>query len=147
MGKAGKRKQNKSLTIQVTGEQGEVFDAQMDVDKKMFERTNVCVCFRPQIPGEWNEYQMLGHEPPILGPIGGGSPGFLAEQCTWTAVVDVGRAERIAKGEKIGKPSGLRIRMRCVPILSADELAIYGEMAQQYALYLVELMHGQGSQP
>ena len=144
MGKASKRKKSKSQTIRLAGEQAEVFDAQMDADRKMFEQTDSCVCFRPQIPGEWNEHQMLGHEPPIIGPTRNGQIDFLLEECTWTAVVDIGRADRVAKGDLPGAPTGMRARIACFPVLTPEDELACSRAAQAYALAQLELLRHMG---
>ena len=76
--------------IEASGEQGEVFDLQMDTDRKWFESHGGVLYFRPQIQGEWNEQAVFGTHPPIIGPMApDGRADFLIDQATWTAVVDV----------------------------------------------------------
>jgi hypothetical protein len=147
MGKAANRKQRNSNSNQIllSGEQAEAFDAQMDADKAMFEQTDAAVCFRPQIPGEWNELKMLGGLPPQLGPIRNGKWDFLSEQCTWTAVVDVIRAQRIAEGKDTGAASGFRARLPCVPVLNQHDEAAYSQIAQEYILGQLAILRKRGS--
>jgi hypothetical protein len=147
MGKAAKRKQRSGNPHQIllSGEQAEAFDAQMDADKAMFEQTDAAVCFRPQIPGEWNEQKMLGLKlPPQLGPIRNGRWDFLPDQCTWTAVVDVIRAQRIADGKDAGEASGCRTRLQCVPVLNQQDEAAYSQIAQEYVLQQLAILREQG---
>jgi hypothetical protein len=144
MGKASKRKKGKSQTIRLAGEQAEVFDNQMDADRAMFEKTDSCVCFRPQIPGEWNEQQMLGHKPPMIGPMRDGKIDFLPEECTWTAVVDIGRADRVAKGHLPGAPTGMRTRIACLPVLTPEDELACSHAAQAYALAQMEALRRMG---
>jgi hypothetical protein len=144
MGKASQRKKDKRPTIRLAGEQAEAFDAQMDKDRAMFEQTDACVCFRPQIPGEWNEHQMLGHKPPIIGPIRNGQIDFLPSECTWTAVVDIGRVDRVAKGEAPGAPTGLRTRIACPPVLTPEDEIACSQAAQVYALAQMEALRRMG---
>ena len=148
MGQAAKRKRQRpdssSNRILLSGEQAEAFDAQMDADKAMFEKTDAAVYFRPQIPGEWNEQKMLGFKPPQLGPIRNGEWDFLPEQCTWTAVVDIIRTQRIANGKEAGEASGCRTRLQCVPVLNEQDEAAYSQIAQEYALRQLSLLQKQG---
>jgi hypothetical protein len=53
-------------TIRLSGEQAEVFDDQMDVDRDLMEATDDFIAFRPSIDGEWSEQIMLGYEPQRL---------------------------------------------------------------------------------
>lgn len=148
MGKASSRKRKNANPpkILLSGEQAEAFDTQMDADKSMFEQTHAAVCFRPQIPGEWNELKMLGLDPPQLGPIRNGQCDFLPEQCTWTAVVDVIRAERIADGKEAGAASGCRMRLQCVPVLNRRDEAACSQIAQEYVLRQLAILRERGDQ-
>ena len=49
-------------TINLSGEQAEVFNEQMDTDRKLMEATDDFIAFRPAIEGEWNEGIMLGYD-------------------------------------------------------------------------------------
>jgi hypothetical protein len=106
--------------IRLAGEQGEVFDQQMDTDRDWFESHRGVLYFRPQIPGEWNEQLALGIAIPTAGPLGpDGSLDFLPDQAVWTAVVDLGRFLRIAVDRAPAAPAtGFRTRLRVVPPLT-----------------------------
>jgi hypothetical protein len=106
--------------IEASGEQGEVFDLQMDTDRKWFESHGGVLYFRPQIQGEWNEQAVFGTHPPIIGPMApDGRADFLIDQATWTAVVDVERFHRIAFERRAGGPgSGFRTRIAVYPMLN-----------------------------
>jgi hypothetical protein len=89
-------------TIRLAGEQAEVFDNQMDVDKALMASTPSCVAFRPAIDGEFSEYQVIGERVPCIAP-------FQTEaRPDWVCVCDVGRIQR-----KGGPASGLRVRFQC----------------------------------
>lgn len=142
MGQASKRKQQRrpQKPILLTGEQAEVFDAQMDADRAKFEQLEGFVYFRPQIPGEFNEQQMLGSEVLKLGPLA----GFLPQQCTWTAVVDLGRVDRLANGQPLGEASGFRTRYKCVPVLTAADEAGCSQIALRLALQQLKVLREAG---
>jgi len=145
MGRASNRKRQRrpENIIRLAGEQAEVFDAQMDADKAKFEQINGCVYFRPQIPGEFNEQIAIGCEVAMLGP----STGFLPQQCTWTAVVDLVRAHRVANGEPPGEASGCRTRYKCVPVLTAADEAWCSQIAQEYALHQLSILRAASTEP
>jgi hypothetical protein len=145
MGRASnrKRRQRPENFIRLAGEQAEVFDAQMDTDKKKFEEIEGCVYFRPQIPGEFNEQKMLGFEVPMIGPMA----GFLPQQCTWTAVVDLGRAYQIANDEPPGKASGCRTRYKCPPALTFADQELYAQVAMYLALQQLAALRDSSKNP
>ena len=124
MGRKSKSKANRrsSQHVVLAGEQAEVFDTQMDTDRAWFEANDHVAYIRPQIPGEWNEQKMLGHEPITIGlDAPDGTPAFLPQQATWTAVVDLGRLRALVEDNNPDTPpSGCRTRFACPPPLSPE---------------------------
>lgn len=94
-------------TIRLSGEQAEVFDDQMDVDRELMEATDDFIAFRPAIEGEWNEQIMLGHDPQRLTCMAEGGAIYPGPY-DWTCVVDVGRLTGTTK-----EASGFRVRFQC----------------------------------
>jgi hypothetical protein len=95
-------------TIRLSGEQAEVFDDQMDIDRDLMEAVDDCVAFRPEIDGEWNEAIMLGETPPRFRLFKVETQEELSSSYGWTCVIDVGRA---VLGQS--SPSGCRMRAQC----------------------------------
>jgi len=148
MGKAQKRKsQHKKHIIKLTGEQAEIFDKQMDLDKLLFENSEAAVIYRPSIEGEFNEQKIIGCYVPIVGKFRDGQPDFLDQQATWTIVVDIGRATNLAKSKPPGPASGHRTRMRCLPVLSRKDEMEYASAAMSYALQAIDAIKRQGKSP
>lgn len=134
MGRNSKRKAKRTITITLAGEQAEAFDAQMDADKAWFEANAFPVYLRPQIPGEWGEYEMFGTKPVAIGPIApNGEPDFLDQQCVWTAVVDAVRLQAwVNDNDFYAPPSGVRMRFACTPPLDKNQaMEIAAEAAKQ----------------
>ncbi|MGA1114784.1 MAG: hypothetical protein ACO3TI_07555, partial [Aquiluna sp.] len=94
-------------TIKLSGEQAEVFNEQMDTDRKLMEATDDFIAFRPAIEGEWNEGIMLGYDLPRLDCITENGVTY-AGPYDWTCVVDMGR---LRFGTK--EPTGARMRFQC----------------------------------
>ena len=94
--------------IRLAGEQAEVFDNQMDVDKALIEATNDCVAFRPQIEGEWNEFTMLGRRPQALLVYDPANNELIDQPYNWTCVIDILQAVNA-----LAEPSGCRTRLPC----------------------------------
>lgn len=129
----------KGPVVRLSGEQAEAFDDQMTYDRKWFERNPAMILFRPQFPGEWAGYELTGSQPPLIGPAAYGdewtalaskkfqfnqelpTPGFVASECTWTAVVDIGRLVMSNKQGRLAPPSGIRLRMASVPVTSEED--------------------------
>lgn len=137
-----------SQFMRLAGEQGEVFDLQMDADRDWFESHEGVLYFRPQIPGEWNEQRALGVPIPTAGPFGpGGTPDFLPDQAVWTAVVDLGRLWRVAVERcPAGPSSGMRTRLRVVPPLTHATRRDLGIAVTAYALHTLQALEEQGRQ-
>lgn len=127
-------------TIMLAGEQAEVFDNQMDVDKALMEATNDCVAFRPQIEGEWNEFTMLGIKPTRIQALlvyDSGNNALIDLPYNWTCVIDVLQAVNA-----LAKPSGFRMRLQC----PEPTMAIRGslrEVAISYAKAAVAVLQEQ----
>lgn len=102
-------------TIRLAGEQAEVFDDQMDVDRDLMEATDDFIAFRPTIEGEWNEQIMLGCDPQRLTCMAEGGGIYLGPY-DWTCVVDVGRLVSMTE-----EASGFRMRFQC-PEPNSQEL-------------------------
>lgn len=102
-------------TITISGEQAEVFDDQMSVDRALMEATDDFIAFRPAIEGEWNEQIMLGYDPQRLVCTAEGG-GIYPGPYDWTCVVDVGRLTGMTE-----QASGCRMRFQC-PEPSFEEL-------------------------
>lgn len=134
--------------MHLAGEQAEAFDQQVDADRDWFESHRGVLCFRPQIPGEWNEQHALGIPVPIAGPFApDGSPDFLLDQAVWTAVVDLGRLRRVAVERRPAGPStGLRTRLRVVPPLTHRARREMAIAVTAYALHTLQALEEQGRQ-
>jgi len=92
------------------GEQAEVFDHQMDVDKQWFESSPDAFYFRPEIEGEFDEYLVAGGEAPCIYAERDTPWGRERLPLGWVCVVDIGRYV-----DKSKEPSGWRCRIRTSP--------------------------------
>ena len=107
--KAKVRQERKFPVIRLAGEQAEVFDNQMDVDREWFESSAETFYFRPEIDGEFNEYALVGSEVPTARAVfcpHGGIPQELP--LGWVCVTDIGRALNGGNGDA----TGWRFRVR-----------------------------------
>lgn len=125
--KAKLRASRKPQRILVAGEQAEVFDQQMDADREWFESSDQAFYFRPEIDGEFNEYTMLGSEPPFVHAVVSTPSGICQVELGWVCVVDVGRYLG-----QVEAPSGCRIRVRTSPPLQADVREYLTKGVQRY---------------
>lgn len=134
---------NPSNHIFLSGEQGEVFDEQMQTDREAFESTDECVIFRPEIDGEWLEYTVLGGEPPFIEIYDLETEETINTALDWVCVVDVGRATGKTK-----EPSGCRMRIRCPmptsPILAEQIKSNAIDMASSAYGYLAKKEKSKG---
>ena len=114
MGRNAKRKQDrKARRVTLSGEQAEVFDAQMDSDREWFDDSSELVRFRPEIEGEFNEYLMLGGQPPSLQAFDLRTGNEIETLRDWVCVVEL---SRVISGVTHGK----RLRMRCPAPVNAQ---------------------------
>lgn len=132
MGRNAKRKQDRNRNrnrITLTGEQAEVFDAQMDSDRDWFSGSDECVRFRPEIEGEFNEYALMGGQPPFIQTFDLETGEDVDMPRGWVCVIEVGRAVNW------GGPDGFRTRLRC-------PAPVNGQVRQAMADYAIRYAHG-----
>ena len=128
MGRKAKRKAERRVNIiTIAGEQGEVFDEQMNSDHEWFKGSNQPVRFRPEISGEFNDYLMLGYQPPSIESFGVGTGKDNPITLDWVCVVDISRAT------EDHRLLGARIRLRCPAPLSGQLRQALADYAIRYA--------------
>jgi hypothetical protein len=129
-------------TIRLSGEQAEVFDDQMDVDRDLMEATDDFIAFRPSIDGEWSEQIMLGYEPQRLTIGIKGTDEIYPGPYDWTCVVDVGRLVSNCKDA-----SGMRVRFQC-PNPNFEELRqVLRQAASQRVIDFLDILKRQPKRP
>ena len=101
--------------IHLVGEQGEAFDQHMDADRDWFESSSEAFYFRPEIEGEFDEFLIMGSEPPFVHALVEAPKGIVKLPLGWTCVVDVGRY--LMKDQA---PSGIRMRIRTSAPINGD---------------------------
>jgi hypothetical protein len=129
-------KENQPVNIELSGEQAEVFDYQMDSDKEWFDSSHDWVFFRPEIEGEFNEYIMMGENPPdcLLQNLETGK--LINTPLDWVCVIDIGRA--LSKKKK-APASGFRVRFRCPPPYNGVVRKALRNYAFNYAEWFVSV--------
>jgi hypothetical protein len=129
-------------TIRISGEQAEVFDDQMNVDRDLMEATDDFIAFRPSIEGEWNEQIMLGATPERLAIRFADSGEIYPGPYNWTCVVDIGR---LAYGQS--EASGCRTRLQCPNPITPELRQVLREAASERVLGLIDLLKRQPKRP
>ena len=138
MGRNAKRKaERRTKTITLAGEQAAVFNEQMDSDRDWFEGSDQCVRFRPEIPGEFNEQKMLGHQVPSIELFNLETGEDVSAALDWVCVVDIFRA---VKG---GGPSGCRTRLRCPAPINGQLRGALADYAIRYAHSMLAALKAQ----
>ena len=85
-------------------------------DRDWFERhPHAVVRFRRQQRHEFSALSRQGHSPPVFKPSFSTEP---EEAATWVAVVDL---LQLLQDPSCGDPSRLRLRMRTIPLRSAQQ--------------------------
>lgn len=85
-------------------------------DRDWFERhPHAVVRFRRQHRNEFSALSRQGHSPPVFKPSFSTGP---EEAATWVAVVDL---LQLLQDPSCGDPSRLRLRMRTIPLRSAQQ--------------------------
>ena len=86
-------------------------------DRDWFERhPHAVVRFRRQHRHEFSALSRQGHSPPVFKPSFSTKPD---EAATWVAVVDL--LQLLQTPGSCGNPSRLRLRMRTIPLRSAQQ--------------------------
>ena len=85
-------------------------------DRDWFERhPHAVVRFRRQHRNEFSALNRRGHSPPVFKPSFSTEP---EEAATWVAVVDL---LQLLQDPSCGDPSRLRLRMRTIPLRTAQQ--------------------------